>query len=54
MAGRLTGDQRSAIALLVWPEIEHLGIGFLVGHGLIVEAVLDGDPTAPVTQAPRA
>jgi hypothetical protein len=54
LSGTLTGDEREAIALAVWPELSKLGVGYLLGHGIIVECVVAGDPKAPVDELTRA
>lgn len=53
MPSRLLGHQRQAIVLSVWPELRTFGIGYQIAHGLLVEAVLEDDPKAPVDAATR-
>jgi hypothetical protein len=52
MPGILTVEQRAEITLKIFPEIASLGIGYLIGHGYVIEAVLAGE-AAPVDEATR-
>jgi hypothetical protein len=51
--GRLTGAQRQSVVFQVWPELRTLGIGYVIGHGILVEAALDDDPKAPLDSETR-
>jgi hypothetical protein len=52
--GRLTGAQRQSVVFQVWPELRTLGIGYVIGHGILVEAALADDEKAPVDAETRA
>jgi len=53
MSGQLLLGDRKKVVLAVWPELAGLGVGYILGHAILVEAVLEDDPKAPVDAATR-
>lgn len=54
MSGLLRLEDRTRVVLDVWPELRGCGVGYILGHAILVEAVLEDDPKAPVDEKTRA